>query len=166
MNKSGFSLIELLVVVAIIGILAAVGIVAYSGYTESAKINTAKSNFKSILKYIEVEVASCDVAGGTIISGLKCSDLTSTKDKGMVLARHLFNGSLQTALPDFENFLEKDETKLKNRGKHMVPSGGGVKYEYGYVNISGSGKSVQFNFCFAEPCSNTDNQMQDFITLF
>ena len=112
MNKSGFSLIELLVVVAIIGILAAVGVVAYSGYTESAKINTAKSNFKSILKYIEVEVASCDVAGGTIISGLKCSDLTSTKDKGMVLARHLFNGSLQTALPDFENFLEKDETKL------------------------------------------------------
>ena len=48
----------------------------------------------------------------------------------------------------------------------MVPYGGGVKYEYGYVNISGSGKSVQFNFCFTEPCSNTDNQMQDFITLF
>ena len=52
-------------------------------------------------------------------------------------------------MPHFENFLEKDETKLKNRGKHMVPSGGGVKYEYGYVNISGSGKSVQFNFCFS-----------------
>ena len=37
MDNKGFTLIELLVVVSIIGILAAVGVVAYSGYTESAK---------------------------------------------------------------------------------------------------------------------------------
>ncbi len=37
MNNKGFSLVELLVVVAIIGVLASVGVVGFDQYVESTK---------------------------------------------------------------------------------------------------------------------------------
>ena len=75
MKRNGFTLIELLVVVAIIGILAAVGVVAYSGYTSSAKTSAAKTNHKSVVKYIRSEV----MTPGTNVQVLTC---TSTPCSG------------------------------------------------------------------------------------
>ena len=67
MNRRAFTLIELLVVVAIIGILAAVGVVAYNGYTKAAKLNVAKTNLKTISKWLAAEsgkVCSAKQGGG------------------------------------------------------------------------------------------------------
>ena len=77
MKQKGFSLIELLVVVAIIGILAAVGIVAYSGYTAAAKENAVKANHKIVVKFIAANVAKCQIGQELI---LKQNPTTNTAD--------------------------------------------------------------------------------------
>lgn len=60
--QAGFTLIELMIVVAIIGILAAVAIPAYSDYTVKAKMSTALSAVDSI----KTAVALCaQEAGGS-----------------------------------------------------------------------------------------------------
>ena len=61
--------IELLVVVAIIGTLAAVGVVAYNGYTAAAKENSSKAIHANAVKYVASELAKCNMDDSSEIFG-------------------------------------------------------------------------------------------------
>jgi len=61
-KRSAFTLIELLIVVAILGILAAVGIPMYQGYQSSAKYNASLANFNNASSFISAEVTKCGIS--------------------------------------------------------------------------------------------------------
>jgi type IV pilus assembly protein PilA len=65
-NKKGFTLIELMIVVAIIGILAAIAIPNFMNYQCKAKQSEAKSNLGAIRTAQEVYMAEHSTYAGTL----------------------------------------------------------------------------------------------------
>ena len=90
-REKGFTLIELLVVVAIIGALAAVGVVAYNGYTAAAKKNSSKSIHANIVKYIASERAKCELDTDSTI--FDAADSVDCSSDGSTLATMLTGGN-------------------------------------------------------------------------
>lgn len=110
-SKSGFTLVELLIVVVILGILAGVVIPAFSGNTEDAKVSATVQNLSSLRASVDLYKVQHDerypgypVGGGTPTATLFVDQLTLASKKdgttaALGTAGHPMGPYLKTGLP-------------------------------------------------------------------
>ena len=73
-----FTLIELIVVIAIIGVLAAILVPSMIGYVSQSKYSTANSNAKLAFTNAATYCTNCEVAGYQVTNA-SCGDLNTNK---------------------------------------------------------------------------------------
>jgi len=79
-KQSGFTIVELLVVIVVIGILAAITIVSYSGITARANTQANKANANSVIQAAQVVYANTgafpatSTTAATVLTNLNASD--------------------------------------------------------------------------------------------